>query len=110
MTENAHCPFCSKPMSVWSVMKAGIPSWIRCPHCRQRVRLTNLTTFLYIYLSAVFLVAAALNVAEQQKIAPLVFLMVLALVPLAVIEFGISVAVCRRGKFERPKKATRATQ
>ncbi len=32
--EGKHCPGCGKDIGVWAIIKASLPSKIRCPHCK----------------------------------------------------------------------------
>jgi DNA-directed RNA polymerase subunit RPC12/RpoP len=38
MGDGKHCPACGKEIGVWPVFSAAMPSWIRCPHCKSRLR------------------------------------------------------------------------
>ena len=37
MKDGKHCPDCAKDIGVWPVLAAGLPSRIRCPHCKARL-------------------------------------------------------------------------
>jgi hypothetical protein len=37
MTDGKHCPACGQDIGIWAVLFAGLPSRIRCPHCRARL-------------------------------------------------------------------------
>lgn len=55
MADGKHCPKCSKDIGIWPIVFAGLPSRIRCPHCK---------TILYYHLSLM----------------PIVFLLVLSVI------------------------------
>jgi hypothetical protein len=109
MTTKAQCPFCAKPISVWSVMQAGMPSWIRCSHCRERIRLTNAMSFLRIYFPAILLTGLLVVLFYDLRITNRWLPAVLAAVLWVAIEFGVSVAICRHGKFEKPPEKQKET-
>ena len=39
MKTSGVCPACAGRLSMWDGVKAPTPSHLRCPHCRQRLRL-----------------------------------------------------------------------
>ena len=38
MTNGKQCPACGKDIGIWAIFAAGMPSRIRCPYCRARLR------------------------------------------------------------------------
>lgn len=104
MNTKAQCPCCSKPIPVLAVMRGSLPSRIRCPHCKERIRLANLKLFLRIYVPAVLFLAAFFVVSYLVRIMPGWVSVVLAMVLFGAIEFGVSAAVCRYGIFEKAFK------
>lgn len=38
MTSGKRCPACGKDIGIWAIFAAGMPSRIRCPYCRARLR------------------------------------------------------------------------
>jgi hypothetical protein len=42
------CPQCSKPISLWQVVKAPTPLHVRCPHCLRPLRAKNLTLLIVV--------------------------------------------------------------
>jgi hypothetical protein len=38
MVNGKACPACGKDIGIWAVVAAGLPSRIRCPHCRTLLR------------------------------------------------------------------------
>ncbi len=85
-------------------MWAGMPSKIRCSHCRERIRLTNAMSFLRIYVPAMLLAGLLVVLLYDLRITNRWLPAVLAVVLWAAIEFGVSVAICRHGKFEKPQE------
>src|ERR1700679_2532035 len=102
MKSEVQCPFCSQRVSLWAVMKAGNPSRIRCQHCKERIKLANLKSFLIIYIPAVLLLAALLVFIYFLFLVNGWILLFIGIVLFEVIEFGISAAIIRRGIFEKP--------
>jgi hypothetical protein len=39
--DGKHCPSCRRDIGMWSVVAAGLPDRIRCPHCQCRLRYEN---------------------------------------------------------------------
>ena len=37
MSDGKHCPGCTKDIGIWPVLMAGLPSWVKCPHCQARL-------------------------------------------------------------------------
>ncbi len=83
-------------------MRAGMPSRIRCQHCREKIRLTNLKSFLNVYIPAVLLLGIVLASLYFFHIIDGWILLLLGIVLFEVIEFATSVAIVRRGIFEKP--------
>jgi len=46
MRDGKHCPECAKDIGVWPVLAAGLPSRIRCPHCKARLTYGDIGTFV----------------------------------------------------------------
>jgi uncharacterized protein (DUF983 family) len=46
MGDGKHCPECAKDIGLWPVLTAGLPSHIRCPHCKTRLTYGNTGTFV----------------------------------------------------------------
>jgi hypothetical protein len=51
MSDGKHCPACGKDIGLWPVLSAGLPTWVRCPHCK--ARLTYGSSFLLLFGVAV---------------------------------------------------------
>jgi hypothetical protein len=41
MTDGKHCPACGTDIGVWPVLFAGLPTRVRCPHCKARLTYGN---------------------------------------------------------------------
>ena len=41
MSDGKHCPACGKDIGIWTVLSAGLPTWVRCPHCKARLTYGN---------------------------------------------------------------------
>jgi len=50
MTDGKHCPACSRDIGIWSIFTAGLPSLIRCPHCRARLTYRGIFWLIPIFL------------------------------------------------------------
>ena len=50
--DGRHCPSCRKDIGIWPVFTAGLPDWIRCPHCRCRLRYENATGVVVLLFAA----------------------------------------------------------
>src|SRR5262245_46864139 len=35
--DSKHCPVCGQDIGIWAVLLAGLPSRVRCPHCKARL-------------------------------------------------------------------------
>lgn len=46
MRDGKHCPDCAKDIGVGPVLAAGLPSRIRCPHCKARLTYGDSGTFV----------------------------------------------------------------
>jgi ABC-type arginine transport system permease subunit len=41
MNGGKHCPACEKDIGLWPVLSAGLPTRVRCPHCKARLTYGN---------------------------------------------------------------------
>jgi hypothetical protein len=57
MANGRDCPVCGKDIGVWSIFSAGVPSRIRCPHCRSLLRYDGTVAVLLIPFAVVILAA-----------------------------------------------------
>jgi hypothetical protein len=62
MANGKVCPACGKDIGVWAIVAAGLPSRIRCPHCRTLLRYDG--TFALMALPFAIVIMAALIVHE----------------------------------------------
>ena len=87
MRDGKHCPACAKDIGIWPVLAAGLPSRIRCPHCKARLTYGGSGT-LVASLFAVLLtlaVASFFFVSRQHSVLHLQFHVVFVAVALAVM-------------------------
>jgi FtsH-binding integral membrane protein len=83
-------------------MKAPLPSAIRCPHCRKKIRVLGVVPYLVVYLLVVIALAAWLIVARRHNVISSAAVIVIAAVALGFLEFVISMIVLRYAKFAKP--------
>jgi hypothetical protein len=102
MPTQPKCPFCEKPVTAWTVMRAPLPSAIRCRHCRQKIRVRNVGPFLIIYLLLVLALGALLIVAQRRGLISSGAVIAIAAGTLVLLEFVISLLVIRRATFAKP--------
>jgi len=48
MTSGLSCPVCKAPVSFWRILIAPLPTWIRCGHCRARLKVAGNRTLFYV--------------------------------------------------------------
>ena len=56
MTNGKQCPACGKDIGIWAIFAAGMPSRIRCPYCRARLRYDGGSIVMGIALGVVVIV------------------------------------------------------
>jgi hypothetical protein len=61
MANGRDCPVCGKDIGVWSVVTAGLPNRIRCPHCRAVLRYDGMITILALPFVIVILAALVIH-------------------------------------------------
>ena len=83
-------------------MKAPLPSAIRCPHCRQKIRVRGVVPFLAGYLLLVVALTTWLIVERRRNVISSGVVIVAAIIALGFFEFVMSVIVLRRARFEKP--------
>ena len=88
MANGKVCPACAKDIGVWSVVAAGLPSRIRCPHCQTLLRYDGTLALLALPFAVVILAALILHeVAVDVGIPrPGLFLVVMVLVTWVPVE------------------------
>lgn len=62
MANGKQCPACGKDIGVWAIVAAGLPSRIRCPHCRTLLRYDG--TYALMALPFAIVMLSALVVHE----------------------------------------------
>ncbi len=67
MGDGKHCPSCGKDIGVWPILSAGLPSRVRCPHCKSRLRYRKTARIiafvlvgLYVLVVGAFVLASSL--------------------------------------------------
>jgi hypothetical protein len=104
--DGKHCPACGKDIGIWPVLMAGLPSWVRCPHCRARLSYGN-TGFIVTMLFGLLLLlcGAAFYFAKQHFSAHEIrFFILLAVIVVALwlpIELAATLYLRSRGKLEK---------
>jgi DNA-directed RNA polymerase subunit RPC12/RpoP len=107
MKSQAQCPYCDRPISVWSIIKAFVPSLIRCSHCHSRIRVKNVGIISAVYFVALAAVVALLLWARTAVPLRGVKLILSAVVLLEVVELAISVAIVKAATLEKTTGITR---
>ena len=102
MLSNAKCPFCEKPIGLWTIMRAPMPSAIRCPHCREKIRVRGIEVYLLAYIVVAVLICAALVMARRHNLITGVQLIALAIILLLICEVTVSALVLQRARFTKP--------
>lgn len=88
MANGKVCPACGRDIGVWAIVTAGLPSRIRCPHCRSRLRYDGAVAVVAMPFAVVVLAAlvgheAAIDVGIAR---PGLFVAVLLLVTWVPVE------------------------
>jgi predicted lysophospholipase L1 biosynthesis ABC-type transport system permease subunit len=102
MTSEPKCPFCERPITAWAVMKAPLPSAIRCPHCRRKIRVRGVGIYLTGYALIVVALATFMIVARRRNLISGAVFITTTVAFLVALEFVTSVIVFRRAKFVKP--------
>jgi hypothetical protein len=102
MPAEPKCPYCEKPITLWAVMKAPLPSSIRCPHCRQKIRVQGVGVFLVAYLVIAAVLATALIIARRRNQISFPAEIAVVVIALVILEVITSRIVMRRAKFTKP--------
>jgi|SRR6476661_1426564 len=72
MSDGKHCPACGKDIGIWPVLSAGLPTWVRCPHCKARLTYgSGVLLLLSVAVLAVSLGTVAFYLASQHLTADL---------------------------------------
>jgi hypothetical protein len=88
MANGKVCPACGKDVGVWAIVAAGVPSRIRCPHCRSRLRYDGAMAVMAFPFAVVVLAALVVHeVAVDVGVArPGLFMAILLLVTWVPVE------------------------
>src|SRR5258705_1882054 len=91
MSDGKHCPACDKAIGVWSVLSAGLPTRVHCPHCKARltyghsfllllgvVTMVSLVGLTSYYIASHYLVSSS-RITNPLKFYAVVVALVLAL-------------------------------
>ena len=55
MGDGKHCPGCGKDIGVWPILSALLPSRVRCPHCKSRLRYRKTAIVIAVVLGGLCL-------------------------------------------------------
>ena len=88
MANGKVCPACGRDIGVWAVVAAGLPSRIRCPHCRALLRYDGVLALMALPFAVVILAALIVHeVAVDVGIAwPGLFLVVMVILTWVPVE------------------------
>lgn len=88
MVNGKTCPVCGKDIGVWAIVAAGLPSRIRCPHCRTLLRYDGALAFMALPFAIVIVAALIIHeVAVDVGVAsPGLLIVVLVLVTWVPVE------------------------
>jgi hypothetical protein len=113
MSDGKHCPACGKDIGMWAVLFAGLPSRIRCPHCRARLSYGNdlvLVLGVVAVLTLAAVVACQLAIFQLGKTAavtePIQFggLVIALMLGLAIpLELALTLLIRRHGVLKQLK-------
>jgi hypothetical protein len=108
MASGRNCPVCGKDIGVWSIFAAGLPSRIRCPHCRTLLRYDGALfliaiPFLLAMLAALVVHEAAIDLGLDR---PGLFVVVLLLVTWIPIELLLALYLRENRTLRRVERKT----
>ncbi len=61
MANGKACPLCGKDIGVWAIVAAGLPSRIRCPHCRTLLRYDGALALMALPFAIVIVAALIIH-------------------------------------------------
>jgi hypothetical protein len=108
MSDGKHCPACGKDIGLWSVLSAGLPTRVRCPHCQARLSYGG-DSALMVGLFAILLVAAGAAFYFARQIHPSMHsrfyftLVLLALALMLPVELAATLYLRRHGVLTKAK-------
>ena len=90
MANGKVCPACGKDIGVWAIFAAGVPSRIRCPHCRARLQYDGairvvVLPFAIVVVAALLGHEAAVDLGIVRPGLIIAFLALLAWVPIELL-------------------------
>ena len=88
MANGKLCPACGKYIGVWAIVTAGVPSRIRCPHCRTLLRYDGMLTIIALPFAIVILAALIVHevAVDVGMPSPGLFLVVMVLLTWVPVE------------------------
>ena len=95
------CPYCDRPVSTPAVLKAVLPSTIRCPHCGRRLRVRNIRLLFAGYIAALAVVISLYFYAHRLHFLSRAQRLIAGVALVAGVEFAASFFVARVGRFEK---------
>lgn len=111
MSDGKHCPVCDKDIGLWPVLSAGLPTHIRCPHCKARLSYGNSFLLLLGVVAMVSVVGVLSYYSASHYLAPsarlsqpLKFYSVVAVLFLCLwlpIELAFTFYIRRRGALKK---------
>jgi len=104
--DGKHCPECGKDIGIWPILMAGLPSLVRCPHCRARLSYGNASVMVALLFGLLLLLSGgAFYFARQHYSANEGrFFIALAVIVIALwlpIELAATLYLRRRGKLQK---------
>jgi hypothetical protein len=106
MSDGKHCPACGKDIGLWAVLSAGLPTRVRCPHCKARLSYSggrglviNLFVVLLAAGVAAFYFARQLYAVTRPQF--YLALIILALAIMLPIDLVATLGLRRRGVLKK---------
>jgi hypothetical protein len=102
----SRCPYCDRAIPVPAVLKAVLPSAIRCPNCARRVRVKNVGLLSAAYVVALATVVCLLFYAHRLHFMSSGQRLIAGIALVFAVEFAASLFVARIGRFEKWEEDT----
>ena len=89
MANGKTCPACGKDIGIWAIVAAGLPSRIRCPHCRTLLRYDGTLALMALPFAIVILAALIIHevAVDVGMSSPNLIVVVLVLVTWVPVEY-----------------------